>query len=149
MDHITVALCTFYQLNESMADASATLYALSNYHDIRDTYVIFFRNLIKLRTANINDYIHGNWTSHANAAMDAFAMQPARGLSLVETAHWANSIVHNLPCFNQPIEVLAETIRREMAYRLRFASGDDVDPSWGNDVSTARKSFCQVATPAP
>ncbi len=131
-DRLTVALATggsfgdwsTGHLPERIADGSAVLYALSNYKDAAAT-TTFARNLEAMRDVDNVEGSALNMRSHdtsssVEAALRAFAENPRKGLTIVETTTWAADLVKNQPEFNRDFASMAETVRNGTAASLAF-----------------------------
>lgn len=111
-EQIAVARGTKLQIPERIADASATLYALSNYSDT-SAVKEYYQNLAAYRKANsFRDGDHAT-SSSITAALEAFSKNHRKGMTIVETTDMAGEIVKNDPALNQTIEALAQELKNQ------------------------------------
>jgi hypothetical protein len=93
------------QAPERLGDASAVLYALSNFGDTQDT-LRFIEKVKGLRDAEAPfgiGYIHDTGSS-IDAAIGAFRKSPRQGLTLDQTSVWAVKIISQQPDLRLPLE---------------------------------------------
>ena len=136
------------QIEERIADTSAQLYVLSNYHGHGD----FIERWNDYRVSADYDRDHQTHSSMqaASAYYNRMIADPAQRnkvqhLSIVDATKLAAEIITNQPEFNQPISQMAED------FRHRDAVSDRVDvtqiPSWAGLVPKVEHQWDRVMEP--
>lgn len=155
-----VASVMAVQIQERIADASATLYILSNYTDTPRA-LKYVRDYSLFRQAHYMDTVHDT-SSSIEAAITAFKRHPIKGLSIVQTTQLASKIIKAQHDLNSGPDDLAQKLREKYIGVVANIVENNIHASFfqnlvnpGNTVAAAartvaaRNSVCVVTPTQP